>query len=178
MDRLPPILRLLVLYLVLASPAVSQSRQLVSLQGSGAVLFPSAEDPNFQSETRLGYEVQARLTFSRFSIGAGYQRSTVSSFVSESQRFTAALQLAFVEPRYVVTASGGLAFYLAGRLGLGDLVCSEQCAAEGVAVTYGGGGGFLMKVTRTVALDIGGQYFRHNHGDGYAMARVGLGIGL
>ena len=57
----------------LSGSAAPQSLQRLSLQGSGAALFPTTEDPNFESETRLGYEVQARYTFSRFSIGAGWR---------------------------------------------------------------------------------------------------------
>ena len=85
--------------------AASQSLQRLSLQGSGAALFPTTEDPNFESETRLGYEFQARYTLSRFSIGAGYQRSTVFS----SPDLSLALSLGFVEPRYVVAAGSTFA---------------------------------------------------------------------
>src|SRR5688572_31862038 len=69
----------------LSGSAASQSLQRLSLQGSGAALFPTTEDPNFESETRLGYEVQARYTFSRFSIGAGYQRSEEHTSELQSQ---------------------------------------------------------------------------------------------
>lgn len=160
----------------LSGPAASQSTQRLSLQGSGAVLFPTTEDPNFESETRLGFEAQVRYTFSRFSIGAGYQRSTVFS----SPDLTLALSLGFVEPRYVVAAGSTLAFYLAGRLGAGKLVCSEACQAQDTNLSYGGGGGVLIKLSRRVSGDVGAQYFQVS-GDlssGYAMLRTGLSIGL
>lgn len=160
----------------LFGPAASQSTQRLSLQGSGAALFPTTEDPNFESETRLGFEAQVRYTFSRFSIGAGYQRSTVFS----SPDLTLALSLGFVEPRYVVAAGNTLAFYLAGRLGAGKLVCSEACQAQDTNLSYGGGGGVLIKLSRRVSGDLGAQYFQVS-GDlssGYAMLRTGLSIGL
>jgi len=160
----------------LLGPAASQSLQRLSLQGSGAALFPTTEDPNFESETRLGYEVQARYTFSRFSIGAGYQRSTVFS----SPDLNLALSLGFVEPRYVVAAGSTLAFYLAGRLGAGKLVCSDACLARETNLSYGGGGGVLIKLSRRVSGDLGAQYFQVS-GDvssGFGMLRAGLSIGL
>lgn len=159
--------------------AVAQSLQRFSLQGSGAVLFPSQDIeniPGLTSETRLGFEVQARYTFSRFSIGAGYQRSTV--FAAPGLKL--ALSLGFVEPRYVVTAGSTVAFYLAGRLGAGKLVCSEECQAEDTNFSYGGGGGLLFRLSRRLSGDLGAQYFQVS-GDlssGYAMIRAGLGIGL
>ena len=163
----------------LFGPAAAQSTQRLSLQGSGAVLFPSQdieEIPGIESETRLGFEVQVRYTFSRFSIGAGYQRSRVFS----SPDLTLALSLGFVEPRYVVAAGSTLAFYLAGRLGAGKLVCSEACLARETNLSYGGGGGVLIKLSRRVSGDVGVQYFQVS-GDlpsGYAMLRTGLSIGL
>jgi len=160
----------------LSGSAAPQSLQRLSLQGSGAALFPTTEDPNFESETRLGYEVQARYTFSRFSIGAGYQRSTVFS----SPDLNLALSLGFVEPRYVIAAGSTLAFYLAGRLGAGKLVCSEACQAQDTNLSYGGGGGVLIKLSRRASGDLGAQYFQVS-GDlssGYAMLRAGLSVGL
>lgn len=160
----------------LSGSATPQSLQRLSLQGSGAALFPTTEDPNFESETRLGYEVQARYTFSRFSIGAGYQRSTVFS----SPDLNLALSLGFVEPRYVLAAGSTLALYLAGRLGAGKLVCSEACQAQDTNLSYGGGGGVLIRLSRRASGDLGAQYFQVS-GDlssGYAMLRAGLSVGL
>ncbi|NOT08547.1 MAG: hypothetical protein HOP28_10120 [Gemmatimonadales bacterium] len=156
--------------------AAAQSSQRLSLQGSGAMLFATRNDPAFESSTRLGYELQFRYTFSRFSLGVGYQRSTVF----ESPQLELALALGFVEPRMVVTAGSRVAVYVAGRLGAGKLVCSEACAAQETNLTYGGGGGFLVRVSRRVSLDLGAQYFQVS-GDissGYGMARAGLGFGF
>jgi len=161
-------------------PAAGQSLQRLSLQGSGAVLFPTTSDPDFDSKTRLGFEGQLRYTFGRFSVGAGYQRSTVFAFVGNP--LTLALSLVFIEPRYVAAAGHGIAFYLAGRLGVGKLICSEsgQCTAQKNNLSYGGGTGLLFRLNRRLSLDLGGQYFAVSSGvsSGYAMARAGLGIGL
>lgn len=162
----------------LSGVAQAQSVQRFSLQGSGAALFATKNDPNFDSKTGLGFEVQARYTFSRFSIGAGYQRSTV--FSSPTLDLNLALSLGFIEPRYVVAAGSTVAVYLAGRLGAGKLVCSETCQAQDTNLSYGGGGGLLFKLSRRISADLGAQYFQVS-GDlssGYAMVRAGLGVGL
>lgn len=165
---------------LLASPrgAAAQSAQRLSIQGSGAMLFASRKDENFESNTRLGFEGQLRYTFSRFSLGVGYQRSTV--FTSPQFDLNLTLSLGFVEPRLVVAASRSVAFYVAGRAGLGKLVCSEACLAKKTNKVFGGGGGLLFRLGRRVSADLGGQYFQMS-GDlssGYAMARAGIGLGL
>lgn len=167
---------------LLAVPAGvrAQSAQRFSVQASGATLFATASDPNFESKTRLGFEGQLRYTFSRFSVGAGYQRSTVFSF--KNNPLNLALSLVFVEPRYVVTTGRGVALYVAGRVGVGKLVCSQsgQCASGGTNASYGGGGGLLFRFSKRLSGDLGAQFFQVS-GDlssGYAMARAGLGVGL
>jgi len=161
----------------LAARGAAQSLQRLSLQGSGAVLFATRQDPEgFSSKTRLGFEAQARYTFSRFSLGAGYQRSTVFT----SPGLNLSLSLGFIEPRLVLVAGGNLALYVAGRAGLGKLVCSETCNATKTNKVYGGGTGLLLKLGRRVSGDLGGQFFQMN-GDlssGYAMVRAGLSVGL
>lgn len=168
------------LFLLGTTPAFSQSLQRLSLQGSGALLFPSENDPSFENQTRLGYEGQLRYTASRLSIGVGYQRSTVYKFTSQGVDFSAALSLGFLEPRYVLLAGDAAALYGAGRLGYGTLVCSEACGANDAYLTYGGGGGALVRLSGRMSLDIGAQYFvvSDTFDSGYAMLRLGLGIGL
>jgi hypothetical protein len=154
----------------------AQSLQRLSFQASGAVLFATTDDPIFTSKTRLGWEAQLRYTFGRFSLGAGYQRSTVFSFQGNSASIT--LSLGFIEPRYVIVASSPVAVYLAGRVGVGKLVCSV--CNQGTNATLGGGGGLLFKLSHRLSADLGAQYFRVT-GDlssGYAMLRAGLGVGL
>lgn len=169
----------ILLAVLLAAPTFlpAQSAQRFSVQGSGALLFPSREDATFANQTRLGYEAQLRYTPSRLSIGAGYQRSTVYRLTAG---FTAALSLAFLEPRYVVTANDRLALYVAGRVGFGSLICSEACNANNSYLTYGGGGGVLVRLSGRAAMDVGAQYFvvSDTFDSGYAMLRLGLSLGL
>lgn len=166
--------------LVLPLSAAAQSAQRLSVQGSGALLFGSRVEGEFEEKTRLGYEAQLRYTASRLSVGAGYQRSTVYSFQAGNVEFTAALSLGFLEPRYVVVAGDRAAGYLAGRLGYGTLVCSEACNANEGYITYGGGGGVLILLSQRAALDLGGQYFTANDtfASGYLLLRLGLSLGL
>ena len=171
---------LIVVTAVSGAPASAQSLQKFSIQASGATLFATTQNPSYASRTRLGFEGQFRYTFGRFSVGAGYQRSTVFSFTGFP--VTVALSLGFVEPRYVLAAGGGLAGYAAGRLGVGTLTCnpSANCAPGKTHLSYGGGGGVLFRLNRRLSADVGAQYFAVN-GDfssSYAMIRVGLGVGL
>lgn len=175
------VVALAVLFPVFASEAHAQSLQRLSLQGSGAVLFATQNDPTFQSKTRLGWEVQARYTFGRFSLGAGYQRSTVFAFTEGTPPPTLQLSFGFIEPRMVVAASRFVAFYVAGRAGAGKLVSSSSDFNVGkTSVGYGGGGGLLFRVNSRISLDLGGQYFevRGDLPSRYAMVRAGLSLGL
>lgn len=166
---------------------VGQSLQRLSVQVSGALVFPTSEVTDFDYSTRLGWEGQLRYTFSRFSLGAGYQRSTV--YKVETPSLSGAVSVGFVEPRYVVGASSRLALYLAGRAGVGSLVCDPpDCADQSLEVVLGGGGGVLVQASQRLAVDLGVQFFttRFTRSDvtgakartGYVLARVGLSIGL
>jgi hypothetical protein len=172
----------------LSGTAAAQSMQKFSIQGSGAVVFPTAAETDFQNNTRLGWEVQLRYTFSRFSLGGGYQRATV--YKLDTGTFTGAVSVGFLEPRYVVAAGSRLAAYLAGRLGASKLLCDpkEDCADQSLQLAVGGGGGVLVKLGSRVAVDLGSQYFatRYNNDPavggttsaGYVLARLGLSVGL
>ncbi len=73
--------------------------------------------------TTLGWEAQARFTFGRFSVGAGYQRSTVFKSDAAVGDITATLSVGFVEPRYVLGVFGNVAApYVAARFGYGGLL--------------------------------------------------------
>jgi hypothetical protein len=174
---------------MLAAPAAlcAQSLQRVSIQGSGALVFPTQEQSGFDNGTRLGYSAQLRYTFSRFSLGAGYQRSTV--YKIQGEPFSGAVSLGFLEPRYVAAAGSGAALYLAGRLGLGSLVCSPatDCPAQDLEVVLGGGAGVLVALGSRFALDLGAQYFSTRitrqqpagkARTGFVLARAGLSVGL
>jgi hypothetical protein len=182
--------RLLTIAMLAGMPAAlaAQSQQRLSIQGSGAMVFPTASESDFENDTRLGWEGQLRYTFSRFSLGAGYQRATVYKFATGD--FSGAISTIFVEPRYVVSAAQRTAFYLAGRLGVGRLECdpAEDCAEQDWEPAYGGGGGVLFLLGSRVSLDLGGQFFATSYttglasgekaSPGYFMARLGLSVGL
>lgn len=170
----------------LTTAARAQSQQRWSVQGSGALVFPTASESDFENSTRLGWEAQVRYTFSRFSLGGGYQRSTVYQFSTGD--FSAAVSVGFLEPRYVVLVGSRAAAYLAGRIGVSQLVCNpvEDCTDQGAHFAVGGGGGVLVRMGTRVALDIGSQYFSTQYDiaagqtqtAGYVLARLGLSVGL
>ena len=169
------------LALLCPANALAQSLQRLSVQASGAVLFATQNDPTFESKTRLGWEGQARYTFGRFSLGVGYQRSTVFAFSEGTPPPTLQLSFGFIEPRMVVAASRYVAFYLAGRAGAGKLVSSSTDFNVGkTSIGYGGGGGLLFRLSGRLSADLGGQYFevRGDLPSRYAMVRAGLGFGL
>lgn len=164
--------------LLASAPADAQSLQRWSLQGSAAVIIPVSLPEDLDSEVGLGFDAQVRYTFSRWSVGAGYQRSDV--YRASAADLTIALSLGFLEPRYVAFASGALAGYLAGRAGAGQLVCSRDRCDDDWHVVLGGGGGLLYKLSDRLSLDLGGQYFvvTDATSSDYATARLGLGVGL
>jgi hypothetical protein len=145
------------------------------------MLFATQSDDTYESKTRLGWEGQARYTFGRFSLGAGYQRSTVFAFVEGNPPPTLQLSFGFIEPRFVVAASRWVAVYLAGRVGAGKLVSGAPDFNVGkTSIGYGGGGGLLFRLSSRLSADLGGQYFevRGDLPARYAMVRAGLGFGL
>lgn len=181
----------LIAMLALAVPAMAtgQSMQRVSIQGSGALVIPAAEESGFQSATRLGWEGQFRYTFSRFSLGAGYQRATVFKNAGAGE-FTSAVSVLFVEPRYILTAGSQAALYVAGRGGVGQFVCTpaSSCPEQAWELAFGGGGGVLVRLSERAAIDLGSQFFSFQYTlanppgaksrPGYVLARVGLSLGL
>jgi hypothetical protein len=186
--RLATLLAAAVLAGIPGPALVGQSLQRLSVQGSGALVFPTAQETDFQNDTRLGWEGQLRYTFSRFSLGIGYQRSTV--YKLQGADFSGAVSLGFFEPRYVAAATTRLALYGAGRAGVGSLICDPagDCAEQSLEVVLGGGGGVLVQASQRLAVDLGAQFFttRFSRSDvtgaktrtGYVLARVGLSVGL
>jgi opacity protein-like surface antigen len=173
--------------LAAAGTAGAQSLQRLSVQGSGALVFPTASETAFKNTLRLGWEGQLRYTISRFSVGAGYQRSTV--YKAKGADLTGAVSTIFVEPRYVVRASSRTALYLAGRVGASQLVCNPpDCADQSWEAAYGGGAGLLYLLSDRVSLDLGTQYFatRYTNAEsvggktnaGYVLARLGMSVGI
>jgi len=161
----------------------AQSSQRVSLQASGEWISPT-KDYGFSlpASSTLGWELQARFTAGRFSLGAGYQRSTV--FKSADANLTGTLSVGFAEPRIVIAVLGQrFAPYLAGRVGYGSLLIPERPSVSENVFTYGGGAGFLIALVPRIALDLGGQYFvsdfqSRGGSAGYWLVRMGVAVGL
>lgn len=178
---------LLLLGFLYAIPLHAQSRELVSFQLSGELVFPTEDYGVLDQTTTLGWEAQARLTFGRFSVGAGYQRSTVFKSSADVGDITATLSLGFVEPRYVLGVFGNVAApYLAARLGYGSLlVRSSDDAVRSTdnSFIYGGGAGVIFQVIPRLGVDLGAQYFVADFtggqgSAGYFLVRLGASVGL
>lgn len=170
-----------------AMPLAAQSRQLVSVQVSGELVFPTEDYGVLDKGTTLGWEAQARFTFGRFSVGAGYQRSEVFKSDAAIGDITATLSLGFVEPRYVLGVFGNVAApYVAARIGYGSLLVrspSDLVRSTDNSFIYGGGLGVIFQVASRVGIDVGAQYFiadfTGSQGSaGYFLTRLGLSVGL
>ena len=173
--------------LLLSVPAAAQSRQLVSLQVSGELVFPTEDYGVLDKGTTLGWEAQARFTFGRFSVGAGYQRSEVFKSAADAGDITATLSLGFVEPRYVLGVFGNVAApYVAARLGYGSLLIrspNDAVHSTEDSFVYGGGAGVIFQVATRIGIDVGAQYFVADFtggqgSAGYFLTRLGVSIGL
>lgn len=162
------------------SPALGQTAQKISIQGSGLSVRLTGVDSD-----ELGFgeggELQIRYTPSAFSIGVGVQSTmhTIGQFDFTYNGF-------FVEPRYVVgIGSDRVAPYLSARImslsGTAEFAGVEIGENEGAAVAAGGG--LLIALGSRVNIDLGittGKEFY----DGEAAAgatvvtRLGLAVGL
>jgi hypothetical protein len=146
---------LLLAALCAASPRQiqSQSARPVSLQVSAAGLL-------IDQGVIPGGEAQVRLTANKVSVGVGYQFFT---------REDATTAIAFLEPRFRLATSRFVAAYAAGRVGI--IPSSET-------LVYGGGGGLLIAVQRTTALDLGVQVYSVDARTSVTQLRLGLSLGL
>ncbi len=153
--------------LLVPSIAVAQSATPISVQISGMIIGSGnlGVDQNFGSQgTRLGFEGQVRYTKARWSVGAGFEQSTVLKGDDQTnQPVSLRLRVLFVEPRYVVhTLGNNAAIYLAARVGQGTLSLAPDRVNAGSEhhAALGGGAGVLVRLTDRVALDVGSQYFQ------------------
>lgn len=136
--------------------AEAQSGHLVSLQVSATGLVTS-------EGTIGGSEAQVRFTGGRGSLGLGYQIF---------QRDEETAEIYFVEPRYRI-GSRGVAMYGAARVGY--IPASD---GDDGFVIFGGGGGFLVALSGSLALDLGAQVYSSDFSSAIAQLRLGLSIGL
>lgn len=153
---------------LLAAPAAglgAQSAQRFSLQGSALYVRVSG-DAYEELENGIGFEAQARFNPGALSIGAGYQRSSHGLDAGTLGDIDVALAGPFIEPRWVVpVAFRSAAPYLAARIAF--LKQSADIEVEGTPLSLeaGGtqinlGGGVLVRLSRTVNLDLGVTFGR------------------
>ena len=178
---------LVIALLLLSSRGEAQSKELVSVQVSGEVVFPTEDYGVLEASATLGFEGQVRFTFGRFSVGAGYQRSTVFKSDASVGDITATLSVGFVEPRYVLGVFGNVAApYVAARLGYGGLLlrsANDVVRSTEESFIYGGGLGVIFQVAERVGIDVGAQYFVADFtggqgSAGYFLTRLGVSVGL
>lgn len=155
------------------APVAAQSLQRLSAEVSGAGNF-AAGNRLFDPQSRPALEAQGRYTFSRFSIGAG------AVFQSPQNNLHEVRATVFVEPRLILAAGPGRAFYGAGLLGLGRFICTTLCTNEAMHVNLGGGAGLLLRLNSRVAADLGVEYLRvlRQAASGFVLLRAGLSFGL
>jgi len=146
---------------LLVSSGTAQTGQRVSLQFSGLAAFLSGEEFE-EIGNGVGFEAQIRYNPSAFSIGAGIQYTLHKAFDDEDKFHLRGL---FVEPRYVIpTRSAAVAPYLAARISVlqekigftvteGTTDLDAKLSARGF--TLNGGGGLLVRLNRSMNLDLG-----------------------
>ena len=184
-----------ILALFLAVPAVAQTAQPFSIQGS--LLVTTLGGDAFEGiaiDPGAGIELQARWNPSAFSIGAGFQATAhAGTFDFEGTEFDVDFQLTgfFVEPRYVIfVGSERAAPYLSARLMKLVLNMSlpefEDAEDDFDALGWSAGGGVLVVLTPRLNLDLGLTVGSMNidFGDGddasgtSIVARLGLALGI
>jgi hypothetical protein len=164
-----------------AQPAVAQSAQKWSLQGS---LFSSTligDNPIYQNvEPGAGFEVQVRWNPSLFSLGAGFQWTTHKQNLLDSEPDVindpnTTLNGFFVEPRYVIlVGSNTIAPYVSGRVSFlrqtttaqfrsNDGPATLNATADGINLNAGGG--LLLRLGSRLNLDAGATYGYSSFGD-------------
>jgi opacity protein-like surface antigen len=152
-----------ILVIAAAPNARAQSHQPWSAQGS---LLYTAQDLGGTAGNvgGIGFEAQARHTFTGWSLGAGIQYSNHTSGPD-----ALGLTGVFVEPRIVPrVAFGPFAPYIAGRIVyLRGSLTSDQIDAEGSSSGFaiGAGAGLIYPMTRRVNFDVGGAVVRQSLGN-------------
>ena len=185
-----------ILALFLAVPAVAQTAQPFSIQGSLLVTTLGGDAfEGIEIDPGAGIELQARWNPSAFSIGAGFQATAhAGTFDFEGTEFDVDFQLTgfFVEPRYVIfVGSERAAPYVSARLMKLVLNMSfpefpEAGEEEFDALGWSAGGGVLVVLTPRLNLDLGltAGSMTFDFGDDVKesgtsiVARLGLAFGI
>ena len=184
-----------VVALFLAAPALAQTAQPFSIQGS--LLGTSVGGDAFEGieiDPGAGIELQARWNPSAFSIGAGFQATAhAGTFDFEGTDVDVDFSFTgfFVEPRYVIfVGSERAAPYVSARLMKLVLNMSlpefEGAEDDFDALGWSAGGGLLVVLTPRLNLDlgltVGSMTFDFGEGDEASgtsvVARLGLALGI
>jgi hypothetical protein len=188
--------------LICADVAAGQSAQRFSVQGSALSENVYGDAFQWTENGKLpagfGGELQLRVnTASPFSIGAGVQGTWHSWDDDEGDQWKLRMVGAFLEPRYILPGGNSVVPYLSARLALTSLKLEIPCceiSGDATGKTINGGGGFLIKLTSRLNLDVGATFgytsfgdfeFNNSPGTGFAtgsgtnlIGRVGLAFGL
>lgn len=173
---------------LMPASASAQSAQMVSLQVSGLGMYPfSGEMDNY--DLGGGWEGQLRINPSAFSIGAGAEQT----FHQRTTGQDITLLGGFLEPRYVIDiGSDNAVLYMSARAAISQITISDATdEATGTGYTLNGGGGFLIRLTDRMNLDVGATLGYKDLGEvtfagipidlgtgANVVGRVGLAIGL
>lgn len=142
----------------------AQSAQTYAFQLAG---FSTAVAVGHEQKTTAGYGVEPQLRLNRFlsseswgalslGIGGQWTRHTEGS---DNETIIGGL----VEPRWVPPISATRFFpYLSARAAI--LQQSSNFATKSAGSAFGGGGGFAIKLTNTMNLDVGAQYIAQKFG--------------
>ena len=169
--------------LLAVSNANAQSRQFLSVQGSGLLTSLSGDAfDRLRIGTGVGGELQVRVNPSFFSLGAGVQ---VTRHSSTSQGLSNRMTLTgfFLEPRYAIPLDNRIVRpYVAGRIALlrqttdlEDIGTTFLVKASATAI--GGGGGFVAKISDFVGFDFGVAVTSANFGT-FKYRDTGIDSGL
>lgn len=148
---------------VLALPALAQSAQPWSVQGS--VLLDN-QKIGASTISGAGFEGMLRYTPSALSVGIGYQYSTHSS-----NGATFNVSGGFLEPRFAIDiGSDRFAPYVAGRVAFVNQSSHLSVSGQfhdytGSGTAFGGGGGLLIRASKTVNVDLGAAIVQQSFAD-------------
>lgn len=183
---------------LLTANVAAQSAQLFSVQGSALYEKVQGDASQWRVDESLpagyGAEAQLRYTPGLLSWGGGLQ-GTSHSWTDSGKESNLRMIGVFLEPRYVLPATGRLGPYISARLALTTLKLkiADVDIGDATGKTINGGGGVLVALSPRINLDVGATFGYTNFGDlmknnaptglktgsgTNLIARVGLAIGL
>lgn len=155
---------------VVLGPASSSAQSAQPWSGQASLLLANV-DLGGSLVGGAGIEAQLRYTpASLFSLGVGLQSTAHSS---GNDKLTLAGM--FAEPRFAIDiGSDRFAPYVAGRVALlrqtSDLRSVDALDAQSSGFGIGGGGGFLIRASRTVNFDVGVAFVNQSFSDAVVKA--------